>query len=144
REQWTGVGAHMAIMADYVNSWLIPTIGALLAMIAVIVWTLPRWTGSARAIADRYPPWSIYRLTAGSGFMLAVSGMVKAGVPIPSILRLLQRGASPWFAERVSMTLFYVNNGLNLGDALYRTGFGFPDPETVKDLRAFAAFDGFD
>src|SRR3546814_9476613 len=76
--------------------------------------------------------------------MLAVSGMVKAGVPIPSILRTLQRGATPWYQERIAHTLWHVNNGLNLGEALHRSGFGFPDVETVKDLRAYAALDGFD
>lgn len=144
RDQWTGMGAQMAMMADFVHSWLIPSIGAMFAIIGAIVWSLPRWTGRARAVMDRYPPWSIYRLTTGSGFMLAVSGMVKAGVPIPTILRTIQRGATPWYQERIAHTLWHVNNGLNLGDALHKTGFGFPDIETVKDLRAYAALDGFD
>ena len=37
-----------------------------------------------------------------------------------------------------------MNNGSNIGDALYKTGLNFPDAETVNDLRSYAALDGFD
>src|SRR3546814_19802155 len=94
REQWTGMGAQMAMMAVFVHSWMIPSLGAVFAGIVAIIWSLPRWMGRVRAIMARYPPWSIYRLTAGSGFMRAVSGMVQAGVPTPSILKTLPRCAS--------------------------------------------------
>lgn len=144
REQWTGQGAQMASMSDFVQNYLAPTLMGVLALIAVVVWSFPRWTGKVRVYADKIPPWSLYRLTMGSGFMLAVSGMVKAGIATPQILRLLQRNASPWYQERLSRTLQLVNNGYSFGDALHLNGFQFPDKETVKDLRAYSTMDGFD
>jgi type II secretory pathway component PulF len=93
---------------------------------------------------DRYPPWSLYRLVVGSGFMLTASAMIKAGVKETKILVVLQRGASKWYVERLSRTLFQVKNGHNLGEALYRTGFNFPDKETVQDLRAYAQLGKFE
>lgn len=144
KEKWTGVGGQMAAMSDFVNTWLVPVMAAIGFLIALIVVSMPRWTGKMRNRFDKYPPWSLYRLIIGSGFMLTVSGMIKSGIPIPTILSMLQRGASPWYAEKLSRTLYHVNNGHNLGEALHRTGFRFPDPDTVQDLRAYAGLNKFD
>lgn len=144
RDRWTGVGAQMAVMSDFVNYYLFPAVAVLAALVVLIFVTMPRWTGQTRARFDRYPPWSLYRLIIGSGFMLTVSGMIKSGIPIPTILQMLQRGSSPWYAEKLSRTLYHVNNGHNLGEALHRTKFQFPDAETVQDLRSYASLNKFD
>jgi len=144
REKWIGVGAQMATMSDFVRYYLVWFLIAATAGMAWIVYSLPRWTGSLRSKFDRYPPWSLYRLIIGSGFLLTVGGMIKAGIAAPEILRILQQNASPWYRERLSKTLDNVNNGHNLGDALYLTGFEFPAKETVQDLRAYAGLNKFD
>lgn len=144
REQWTGVGAQMAAMSDFVNNYLVTVIAIVGALIGVVVGTMPRWTGPLRNKFDKLPPWSLYRLVLGAGFMLTVSGMIKSGIPVPRILQMLQRGASPWYVEKLSRTLYHVNNGKNLGEALYKTNFNFPDAETVQDLRAYASLNKFD
>jgi type II secretory pathway component PulF len=144
RDNWTGTGASMALLSDFVNNYLLLTLAGFAALITIIVLSLPRWTGRTRVFFDSIPPYSIYRLSAGAGFLLSVSSMVKAGIPIPQALRILQNGSKPWFKEKISVTLGYVNNGQNLGEALYKTKFNFPDKETVNDLRAYASLDGFD
>lgn len=144
RDQWTDAGAQMAMMSDFVNTGLVPTLAVIAALVALMIWSLPRWTGSLRSKVDALPPFSIYRLVAGSGFLLSVAALVKAGVKVTDVLRILGRDASPWYGERISKTLQHVNNGSNIGDALYKTGLNFPDAETVNDLRSYAALDGFD
>lgn len=144
RDQWTGIAYQMAVMSDFARNWLTWVLMALGVLGAVIAVTMPRWTGPMRVRFDRYPPWSLYRLVVGSGFMLTASAMIKAGVKETKILISLQRGASPWYVERLSRTLFQVKNGNNLGEALYRTGFDFPDKSTVQDLRAYARLGQFE
>ena len=144
REQWTGIAGQMSVMSDFVRNGLLWVMIAMAALGLLIGASMTKWTGSMRARFDRYPPWSLYRLVIGAGFMLTVSGMIKAGIAVPKILTMLQRGASPWYVERLSKTLFQVKNGHNLGEALYRTGFNFPDKETVSDLRSYANLNKFD
>lgn len=144
KDQWTGLGAQLAFVADLVDNYLYIFLGLLFISIGVISWSMPRWTGRFRVKFDRFPPWSIYRLVLGSGFMLTVSGMIKAGIPLPSVLALLARDASPWYRQRVTQTLRWVNEGFNLGEALHRTGYEFPDTESVTDLRAYAGLNKFD
>jgi len=144
REKWTGTAAVMASVSDFVSTGLVPAILMVAAVIAVTIWSLPRWVGRWRVTADRFVPWSLYRLNMGSGFLLSVAALVKAGVKIPEILRILMHGAPPWYYERLWEALKHVNNGLDIGESLHRTGMNFPDRETVQDLRAYAGFDNFD
>jgi type II secretory pathway component PulF len=144
RDQWTGIAGQMSVMSEFVQNGLIWVLLALAALGILIAATMTKWTGPLRVKFDKYPPWSIYRLVIGAGFMLTVSGMIRAGIAVPKILSMLQRGASPWYVEKLSKTLFQVKNGHNLGEALYRTGFNFPDKDTVADLRAYANLNKFD
>ena len=144
RDKWTGLPATLGVISDLIIGYMIPIVITVLSVIAVSIWSLPRWTGPLRAKFDKYPPWSIYRLNAGASFILSVSALIKSGVTVPDVLNTMMRSATPWFHERMSATLKHVNNGAGLGEALYKTGFLFPDPETVKDLRAFSKLDGFD
>jgi type II secretory pathway component PulF len=144
REEWTGVAYQMSVMSDFVQNGMVWVLLLLVALGSLIAATMTKWTGPIRARFDKYPPWSLYRLVIGAGFMLTVSGMIKAGIAVPKILSMLQRGASPWYVEKLSKTLFQVKNGHNLGEALYRTGFNFPDKDTVADLRAYANLNKFD
>ena len=58
-------------------------------------------------------------------------------------MRSLRADASRYLLYRIDRALIFVNNGDNLGDALYRTGLGFPDEEVVGDLRIYAELDNF-
>ena len=144
RDKWVGIPAYMAQIGDFLNSWLIYILIVMGVIGGVAFWSLPRWTGDLRVKFDSFPPWSLYRLNAGVGFMLSFAALYKAGVSIPEILKILMKGSNPWYRERIKKTLAYVNNGLNIGEALYKTGFNFPDKETVIDMRTFSAQDGFD
>lgn len=144
RDQWYGIAYQMALMSDFARNWLIWVLLLLAALGVLIGVTMPRWTGPMRVRFDRYPPWSLYRLVIGSGFMLTAAAMLKAGVKETKVLISLQRGASKWYTERLSRTHFQIKGGNNFGEALYRTGFNFPDKETVKDLRAYARLGKFE
>ena len=144
RDKWSGVGWQMAVMSDFVRSYLIPSVAGAVLFIGAVIWSMPRWTGPLRVRAERFPPYSIYRLVAGSGFLLSMAALIRSGVKTTAALRLLQRDATPWYAERIGKTLAFVNNGLSLGDALQKTGLNFPDEDTVQDLRAYSSLEGFD
>lgn len=144
REKWQGAAASMAYVADFVKYWLMPVGVAIGAIAGGIIFSLPRWTGPIRVFFDRFPPWSIYRLTNGASFMMSVSALLKSGMQLPDILRLLNKDSTPYFSERMSGILYQVSNGKNLGEAMWLAGHHFPDDETIRDLRSYADLDGFD
>src|SRR5690606_11209099 len=71
RERWTGVGAQMSAMSDFVTVGMLPSLVTFAALVMLMAWSMPRWTGKVRAKFDQFPPYSLYRLVAGSGFMLS-------------------------------------------------------------------------
>ena len=143
-EEWTGMAAGMRVMADIANNWLVPIAVGLVVFVIVFSITAPRWTGRLRVFFDKIPPWSIYRLVEGGGFLMAVAALVTIGVAVPEVLRKLRRNSTPWMRERIDSALRYVNSGANLGEALHRGKYGFPDPQIVDDLRIYASLSSFD
>lgn len=144
RDKWTGSAAIMGQASDMANHYFMALIISVATLFGLIWFSMPRWVGRLRVYFDRIPPWSLYRLYAGAGFMLVLSAMTKAAILQTTILQTLRKDSSPWFDERMSGALKHVANGANIGEALYLTKLEFPDPDTVRDLRGFADQDGFD
>ncbi|MEA1938887.1 MAG: type II secretion system F family protein, partial [Pseudomonadota bacterium] len=142
-DQWTGVGASMANMSNMVRHWMIPSLLTGGAVIAIIVWSLPRWTGQIRCVIDKVPPWSIYRLVSGSGFMMSLGALISSGVQTSRSLEKMSKTASPWMKERLDATLRHVYSGSNIGRALLRSGYNYPDKEIIEDLVAYADLPAF-
>lgn len=143
-ERWTGGAAQMRWLSEVVQNWTIPILILIGVLLSLYISTVAVWTGRLRALADRVPPWSMYRMWQGTGFMLAMAALVRAGVAIPDALRRIHRHASPYLGERLEATLFHVNSGANLGEALHQSELGFPDPEIVDDMRIYASLSGFE
>lgn len=143
-EQWQGLASVMAISADAVRVGAVPMVILVGLLLAVAMWSLPRWTGDMRSRFDAVPPWSFFRLMSGSGFLIALTAFLKAGVPVPEALRRLRATANPWLRERIDAVLFYVNSGHHLGDAMFKAGHDFPDRAVVEDLRIYAGLGSFD
>ena len=65
-------------------------------------------------------------------------------MPVSKAMRSLgDEGTSPYLKFRVNRALMYINNGDNLGEALYHTKLRFPDDEIIGDLRIYAELDTF-
>ncbi|MBQ7413614.1 MAG: type II secretion system F family protein [Alphaproteobacteria bacterium] len=141
--QWKGLAKSLVDLSYFVADhpyWLFMPLPIISLF---IVWTFPRWKGGWRAKFDVIPPWSMYRIFIGVGWLLSLAALVKAGTPVSRALRLLRADSSKYLLYRIDRTLVFVNNGDNLGDALYRTQLGFPDEEIIGDLRIYAELDNF-
>ena len=141
--KWKGLAKSLVNLSEFVNNhpyWL--AFPLPIASI-FIIWTFPRWRGMWRARFDNIPPWSIYRIFVGVGWLLSLSSLIKAGTPVSRALRLLRSDSSRYLLYRIDRALVFVNNGDNLGDALFRTRLGFPDDEIIGDLRIYAELDNF-
>lgn len=138
-EQWTGLAAGMAMMSRLVHAALLPAAAAVAVMTAGALWSLPRWTGEWRTLFDRLAPWSLYRMAVGAGVMTSLVSLMRAGMPVPEAVRRLRAGAMPWLAERLDATLYFLNSGHDLGNALHLAGHRFPDREIIEDLRVYAS-----
>jgi len=95
---------------------------------------LPYWRGKLRAKFDMFPPWSWYRILQGSSFLLGLSALLGAQVPLKRALEILEEQGNPWIRERINSARQEVLRGRNLGEALRTGKFNFPDPGVAVDL----------
>jgi type II secretory pathway component PulF len=142
-EKWHGSARSLYLMSQLVQQWMLPIIGVLLLVVALVAWSMPRWRGNLRVRLDRHAPYAIYRLQVGSGFLMAFSALQFAGITVEKSLLRLAGQAQPWLRERLDGALLGVKSGLNCGEALRNAGYGFPSPEVVDDLCVYAEYKGF-
>lgn len=144
-EKWNETGMIMKSLSDFVQNDLLYVIFFLVALSAIIFFSLPRWTGRLRNLFDKLPVWSLYRTKVGCEFMISLCALIEAGVPSPEALLTLSMRASPWYKEKLIVTRRMMLGGArNIGDALEGTRFDFPSFEIVCELKTYASLDGFE
>jgi type II secretory pathway component PulF len=124
----------VATFSDFINDWGITVILGIFALCVFIALTMPHWRGPLRAKFDMYPPWSWYRILQGSGFLLGLSALLGAQVPLKRALEILGEQGNPWIRERINSARQEVLRGRNLGEALRTGKYNFPDPGVAIDL----------
>ncbi len=142
--QWKGVAASLVDLSTFVDQHPIFLFSVIPTIVILVMLTFPYWKGAGRAAFDKIPPWSIYRGFIGVSWLLALSALVRAGMPVSKAVRsLMGDDTTPYLKHRLSRTLMFISNGDNLGEALYHTKLGFPDEEVVGDLRIYSELDTF-
>ncbi|MBC7413963.1 MAG: type II secretion system F family protein [Herminiimonas sp.] len=140
---WHGSARSLYVMSLLVQQWLVYLVAALILAAALLLYSMPRWCGNLRVMVDRVAPYSIYRLVVGSGFLMAFSALQHAGITVEKSLVRLGDMAQPWLRERLDGALLGVKSGMNCGEALRNSGYGFPSRELVDDLCVYAEYKGF-
>jgi len=143
-ESFHGLAGFLVMLANFAQGWIFVVAGGVLASIAAFFVALPRWDGRWRVFLDRYPPFSIYRVAQGSTWLIGLSSMLDAGVRLETALKQLGETADKWLANRIEAAVRGMRTGLQLGDALARSGYEFPDREIIDDLGVYSSLSGFD
>jgi len=141
---WRGAAASLIWLSTAAHKyWFIIVMAA--AAIAALIWlSLPNWAGRARAVADKLPPWNVYKIRVSVSWLMSLSAMVAAGMTVPDAMRMLADGGNRYLRARLTAALHYIANGDNLGVALSNTGLDFPNEEIIGDLAIYADMNGFD
>lgn len=109
--------ALFSFAAVVASTWLF-ALPAMIAGLGLAIWSMPRYTGPFRTMLDRLPPWSVYRIYSSATFMIALSSLIKAGVPIESAIRFIRAQSSPWMKEHTSVMVGRLRAGVEQGDAM--------------------------
>lgn len=141
---WRGTARSLVWLSDFsIQYWYLFLI-VFASVIAVIWASLANWGGRIRAVFDKFPPWSTYKIQVSVGWLMSLAAMVSAGVTIPDAMRMLADNANRYLRNILDRTLRFIANGDNLGRALQNTGRGFPDDEIIGDLTIYADMNEFD
>ncbi|RQM37905.1 type II secretion system F family protein [Erwinia psidii] len=141
-ERWTGALGVMNSVAHWTRDWGILAAGGGVAMLLLAFWSLPRWCGRLRIVADFLLPWSVYKDLQGAVFLMNVGALLGAGVPELKTLQTLNGFATPWLRERIEAAMDCMRDGNSLGLALRNSGYDFPSREAVNYLSLLDNGDG--
>lgn len=141
---WTGTARSLVNLSEWIQkNWLIAF--AILPVIGLTIYlTIGIWSGKVRVKFDRFPPWSLYKIFTGITWLLALSALVKGGVPVSVALTSLRKDASRYLKDRIDGALFHIKNGDNLGQALSKAKQEFPDKQIISDLKVYSELDNFE
>jgi len=134
-------------LADFVNSGFGFVPLAVIAVLVVgLVYSLSRWSGYSRVYVDNIPPYSIYRLYHGASWLLSLSSMLSSGMTIMQAMSNMEEdlsdGRNEWLQVRIAATMTGLREE-NIGIALQKAGYKFPDSEVIDDLILLSALPGF-
>jgi type II secretory pathway component PulF len=143
-ETWTGAAKSLHTGAQLTIHVMPFVVAIVIGLLALSIWSLPIWTGDNRKFMEKVPPYSIYKVYHGTSFLVALAALIGEGVKGDEALKIIMQNGSPWFNERIEAALFRMENGEKIANALFNTGFEFPDREIVDDIRAFQDSENFD
>ena len=143
-ERWQGIAKFIIDLSTFAREWLPLIVGLIVAVVIAFFASLPRWSDGFRVTMDRYAPYSIYRMLQGGTWMISLAALVEAGVRIENAVTDLSEGSANWLKTRSDACLRGMRSGQNIGDALARSGYEFPDREIIDDLGVYAKLSGID
>lgn len=141
---WRGAAGSLVWISNVsIRYWYIFLV--VFASVVAVIWlSMANWSGRVRAMFDKFPPWSVYKIQVSVGWLMSLGAMVNSGVTIPDAMRMLADSANRYLKSILESALKYIANGENLGRSLAHTGRGFPDNEIIGDLTIYADMNGFD
>lgn len=141
--QWYGAAAWVTSVTGFFSSHLLLIFGALFLLAFLFFRSLNRWVDGLRTKVDQFGPWAIFSMLQGVSWLIAFSSLIQAGVPIKDALRETALYASPWLKTRIDAITQRIGD-FNLGEAMARTGYDFPDKEIINDLATYSQYSSFD
>jgi type II secretory pathway component PulF len=147
-ESWTGAAGSLYKTSIFVQSqkFIYSIVFSLLLLITIFKTMTSSWFNSPiRKYFDKIPPWSIYREMQGSAFIISLSSMLKAGIKIHDSLIRISKNSSSWTKSRINKIIVAQKSGQSgLGDAMHEADQGFPDRETIDDIRFYQSLNNLD
>lgn len=143
-DAWIGMARIAVDVASFMQVYLMWLLVAFVLFCILFLVSLSRWDSPLRTRLDRYPPYSIFRIMQGSSWLIALASLVEAGERIEDAVVLLADGSSKWARVRMNAALKGLRAGKNIGVALDKSGYGFPDREIISDIQLYSTKSGFD
>ena len=135
----------MAAVADFVATdwWLL--LPAILGLLSLVGLSVGRWKGPGRVTADRFPPWSLYRMQSSLTFLLLLVESGRMGLDITSQwMTDISRMSGPYVRSRIRAIVERSGSSAQgIGAAAMQTGQGWPPTDLAAALAAYSTQDGW-
>lgn len=132
--KWPPVSRSVLVFSEFISSWGLPLVAALVILISASIWAAPRWTGALRRRLEWYPPFVLYRQFCGPEVLTAWLALMEAGTQRIRALSQLESGLPRYLASHVRSMRSQLYQGEPVETAL---DTGLFSAETLDDLRIY-------
>ena len=140
--KWDSSALLLYNLSSAVNNYWWMILAIMMVICLILGWSTSRWTGKSRAIADRFPPYSIYKEYQSASFLIALSSMMIAGVGLSESLQKIYEKSSPYMQEHIGKMLRRLRvTGSEYGRAL---DTGLLSEEVAGDIEDYSALSTFE
>lgn len=138
-ENWPVTSRTVYGLGLFFLNYLWIVIAVFLGIFFAIYMSFANLTGPFRIWLDRFPPYSLYRLSQGGAWIMSIASMVASGTINEKALNIVYKEANGnrWLQERTKAVRDNIAKGQNMGTAL-TTKFMFPDAELCDDMSDYA------
>lgn len=127
RDRWPFIGQMLGTASDIVTDYGLEIIVGVVIFAVLFRLSFSRWRGGVRSIFDRYVPYSLYRDTQGSNFLMNMASLLRAGKQLVESLELLATKTSPWLKWHLSKMSSSLSEHPDDYDLAFDTGLFSPD-----------------
>ena len=141
-ERWPSSGQTFYLMSKFLVDYWMVLLMCLIGISVTIGLTIGKWTGSLRKIADKFPPWSVYKVYQASSFLIGLASMMRSGIPLNDSLIKMKKSSSLWLATYLDEMIRNLRHGgKNFGKHL---DVGLLDDETAGDVVDYSELGKFE
>ena len=116
---WTHLCINVQLWLGQKWMWLT----ALGLFVGAYYYSLPRWVGRWRTVADLVPPWSIYRGQQASTLLSVLAALVESGRTVREAMVLIRDTSPPYMAWQLNRIVRKLDASGEEGIKSLRTGF---------------------
>lgn len=126
--------SFLIVASNSFNIWMPIFIVVIIALLLFVIWALPNFINKSRKYLEGLPPFNMYRIMIGCGFLFALNSLTKVGFQQLEALVQMSEVAKPYLKYRIEVIINYMAEGNDIGNALLKSGLNFPDENMMKEL----------
>ncbi len=130
----TATSSFLILLANTFYWWFSILIFMIVGIAGFVLWALPNFVGKYRKYLEDIPPFNMYRLMVGCGFLFALNSLQRAGYPALEALEQMLSTANPYLKIRIEILMDLMADGMDIGESLIYSGLNFPDKQVVREL----------
>lgn len=131
------------MMIDLSNNFYIYLIIICVSTVGLIIllsWALPNYNGKYRRFLEKIPPFSIYRIVNGCGFLNALAALSNSGYQQYEAIEEMKENSTKYLGYRLELIAEQIKGAKNLGSALVDINLDFPDKKMLEDIELISRF----
>lgn len=117
------------------------TLGIVIgSLVSLLIWALPNYNGKYRVYLEKIPPFSIYRIVNGCGFLNALAALSNSGYQQLDALQEMKQNTTNYLGYRLELISERIKTSETLGSALVNIKLDFPDKKMLEDIELVSKF----